>query len=269
MKKISCLVIIFIFLLVCFSPAFSETLDQAQAKVDFYQKKLNSSKASLQQLQKKLQTASKTKKKNKKTKKRIADLKSKVSKSKKSVTALEGELATWQQQVDQITAQQEADAQKAAAELAQQKAAAAAAAATLEVLPIAPVVKTVPEKPYILQAGFAGGGGLVSLGAIQPITTDTNFRLLGGYGQGADYNFIVGSIGFEKKGIVPPDYSGVFSLDFANYSEAVGGIAGLNNLEKGGHFGVGIGLIRRMGIWQAQLGYSSVLGFTAGAGVTF
>jgi hypothetical protein len=116
-------------------------------------------------------------------------------------------------------------------------------------------------KTLIVKGGLAGGAGLIAGELLMP---------MGPMNVGGELGYAVGN----NFGIIDVGVKGVYSLGmpflglevtYAGYSKDVKDVAGLSGTVKSG---IGVGLLAGtiMGPWQAQVGYSTILGLRADAG---
>ena len=110
-----------------------------------------------------------------------------------------------------------------------------------------------------VEAGSAGGAGVVRLDYAKNVKPDWDVMGNAGYGIGNQYNMTVAQLGLLWKGN-PAFYAGGF-IDYANYSEMVADIPGLPALiDKGGRTGAGLLIGKDLGKFNVNLGYGTASG---------
>ncbi|MBI5399195.1 hypothetical protein HZB07_01065 [Candidatus Saganbacteria bacterium] len=136
-------------------------------------------------------------------------------------------------------------------------------------VPLAVKSKLAPVKRLVLEAGFAGGAGLLDLGYLFPLSGKPfDLKVNGGIGFGNGYNLWL--LQGQLRHAFNSESFGGISLDWANYSETVRNLIGLSgNVAKGGNFGVGIFTGRIFDKYNVKIGYSSVLGVNVSVGLMF
>ena len=133
-------------------------------------------------------------------------------------------------------------------------------------LPTPPIAQTKPiekTKKYGIEAGFGGGAGILGVSYSMPLKPNTDIKLDLGYGVGTNYSLML----LQAQGIMKNDNQlfAALSLDLVSYSTAVQDIPGHSGIiNSGATLGIGIAVGKDFGLYSAQVGYSTILGLTAG-----
>lgn len=126
---------------------------------------------------------------------------------------------------------------------------------------------TLAAKGLIGEAGYAAGAGAVGLSYVMPIKQNMAVRPGAQYLIGKNYSvMLLQAIGDYY---LNPETRVGASIDYASYSEKVKSIPGIGETAKGGNLGFGLIAAKKLGKYEVQFGYSTVLGIVLLGGYCF
>lgn len=117
------------------------------------------------------------------------------------------------------------------------------------------------KRGWQVEGGYEGGAGIFEVGYVISVAA-VDVLIGAGYGIGNNYSIVTGSVA----GVFPfgNNYAGL-ELGLASYSETVSDVLGVSgNIAKGSRTGIGIFGGTKLGMVDAQIGYNTALGLTAG-----